>query len=140
MVRRNGGVTARAAVSSEMPFIFCQSGFSMKRTLISGGINRLTAAVRRALSNPTTALIIFIPASARALIEDQTSGRPPTEPIGFKNASLEPRSRVPNPAIRITASVNGLRIEDDVDLGGVLICRNISLDPRSERAAGASER
>src|SRR6266404_6857344 len=140
MVRRNGGVTARAAARREMPFFFCQSGFSTKHTLISGGINRLTASLRRALSNPTTALIFFIPASASALIVYETSGRPPTGTNGFKNASLKPRSREPNPAIKITASVSGLRIEDDVDLSGVLICRNISLGPRSGRVAAESER
>src|SRR5437879_4127025 len=121
MVRRNGGVTARAAARREMPFFFCQSGFSMKRTLIFSGTNRLTAALRRALSNPTTAFIFFIPASASALIVYETSGRPRTGTNGFKNASLEPRSRGPNPAIKITASVSGLRIEDDVDLSDVLI-------------------
>ncbi len=49
-----------------MPLLFCHSAFGMKRISIPAGINRLTAALKRSLSNPTTALIFVIPAWASA--------------------------------------------------------------------------
>ena len=54
------------AASTEMPLLFCHSAFGMKRISIPAGINRLTAALKRSLSNPTTALIFVIPAWASA--------------------------------------------------------------------------